>query len=64
MGIDAMKIVPAKDTIADLKKKADEYEEEAAKQRENVATVLREKAKLCREWLAALKSGKWMSLKH
>jgi hypothetical protein len=59
-----MKIVPADDTIADLKKKATEYEEQAAKQRETVAALLREKAKLCREWIAALKSGKWMSLKQ
>jgi hypothetical protein len=45
-----MKIVPANDTIADLKKKAAEYEEQAAKQRETVAALLRGKAKLCREW--------------
>ncbi len=59
-----MKIVPADDTIADLKKKAAEYEEQAAKQSETVAALLREKAKLFREWTIALKSGKWMSLKQ
>jgi hypothetical protein len=64
MGINAMKIVPADDTIADLKKKATEYEEQAAKQHGTIAALLKEKAKLCREWIAALKSGKWMSLKQ
>ena len=57
-----MNIVPADDTIADLEKKAAEYEEHAAQQCENV-TLLREKAKLCRDWIIALRSGKWMSLK-
>jgi hypothetical protein len=55
-----MKIVPA-DAIADLAKKATELEKEAKTGSERIATHLREKAKLCREWIAALKSGRWTS---
>lgn len=56
-----MTIVPADDSIADLEKKAAEYEERAKTELNRIATRLRERAKLCREWIAALKSGKWMS---
>jgi hypothetical protein len=56
-----MKIVPAEDTTAELEKKASEYEEEAQRQPDPISAQLREKAKLCREWIAALKSGKWTS---
>ena len=56
-----MKIVPADDTIADLKKNAAEYEEQARKQEGSIATRLREKAEQCRQWIAELKSGKWIS---
>jgi hypothetical protein len=56
-----MKIVPADLTIADLAQKAAELEKEAEAGSELIATHLREKAKLCREWIAALKSGKWTS---
>lgn len=56
-----MKIVPADTTITELKKRAAEYEEKAKKEPAPIATRLREKAKLCRDWVAALKSGKWMS---
>ncbi len=44
-----MKIVPADATIADLEKKAAEYEEKAKTELNRIATRLREKAKLCRE---------------
>jgi len=47
-----------------LKKKAAEYEEEAKKEREPVATRLREKAELCREWIAALQTWKVDSHEH
>jgi len=59
--INAMKIVPADETIADLKKKAAEYEEQARKQVGAIADRLREKAEQCRQWIAELKTGKWMS---
>jgi len=56
-----MKIVPADATIAELEKKAAEYEEKAKTAPDGIATRLREKAKFCGEWIAALKSGKWKS---
>ena len=56
-----MKIVPADATIADLAKKAAELEEKAKTETDRIATHLRGKAKLCREWSAALKSGRWTS---
>ena len=56
-----MKIVPADATIADLAKKAAELEKKAKTETERIAIHLREKAKLCREWIAALKSGRWTS---
>jgi hypothetical protein len=56
-----MKIVPADATLAELKKTADLYEEKAKTEPEQIATQLREKAMLCREWLSALKSGNWKS---
>jgi hypothetical protein len=56
-----MKIVPADDTIADLKKKAAEYETLAMKEDGSIAVRLREKAEQCRQWIAELKSGKWIS---
>jgi len=56
-----MKIVPADATIADLEKKAAEYEEKAKTEPDRNAIGLRERAKLCLEWIAALKTGKWMS---
>jgi hypothetical protein len=51
-----MKIVPADATIAELEKTAGECEERAKTEPDRIATRLREKAKLCREWIAALKS--------
>jgi hypothetical protein len=56
-----MKIIPAYDTIAELEKKGCEYEEKAELEPDPIATRLRETAKLCRDWIAALKSGKWTS---
>ena len=55
-----MKIVPAEATIADLEKKAAEYERRAEQESEPVATQLKEQAKECRTWMAALKSGRWI----
>jgi hypothetical protein len=56
-----MKIIPADATIADLAQKAAELEQKAKTETERIATHLREKAKFCREWIAALKSGRWTS---
>jgi hypothetical protein len=42
-------------------KKAAEYEETAKTEPDRTAIGLRERAKLCLEWIAALKTGKWMS---
>jgi hypothetical protein len=56
-----MRIVPADATIAELEKKASDYEEAAQQAADPIALQLREKAKLCREWIAALNSGKWSS---
>ena len=56
-----MKIVPADETIADLKNKAAEYQEQARKLSGTIAAGLREKAAQCRRWIVELKSGKWMS---
>jgi hypothetical protein len=57
----AMKLIPAGATIAELEKKAADCEEQAKQEAEPEATKLREKALLCREWIAALSSGKWHS---
>ena len=56
-----MKIVPADATIAELEKQASEYESKAKVESGPNAEGLQEKAKQCREWIAALKSGKWTS---
>lgn len=56
-----MKIIPAGATIAELKKKAAELEEQAESASKSWAAQLLEKAKLCRKWIAELKSGKWSS---
>jgi hypothetical protein len=47
------KIVPADATIAEREKRAAEYEEKARKELEPMAARLREKASLCRDWIAA-----------
>jgi hypothetical protein len=56
-----MEIVPAGEVIADLEKQASDYEAETERKSGTEAARLREKAKLCYEWIAALKSGKWKS---
>jgi hypothetical protein len=56
-----MKIIPADDTIAELERKACECEEQAEEEFAPIANFLREKAKLCREWITALTTGKWTS---
>jgi hypothetical protein len=56
-----MKVIPADVTIAELEKEAGDYEEKAKTESDPTATRLLEKAKLCREWIAVLKSGKWTS---
>ncbi len=55
-----MKIVPPENVLAELEKKAAEYESKAMQEPEPEATRAREQAKLCREWIAALKSGMWI----
>jgi len=55
------RIVPAGATIAELKKKAADREEQAKQVAEPEATRLKEEALLCREWIAALQSGLWHS---
>jgi hypothetical protein len=55
----AMKLIPAGATIEELEKKAADCERKAKRETEPEATKLREEALLCREWIAALRSGKW-----
>jgi hypothetical protein len=56
-----MKILPSGTTLAELEEKAAEYEREAECAAEPVATELREKARLCREWITSLETGAWSS---
>jgi hypothetical protein len=53
----AVKIIPAHATINELKKKAEECEQVARVEVEPVASKLREKVALFREWIAVLKTG-------
>jgi hypothetical protein len=46
-------------TIAELEKMATDCEEKAKKEVEPEATKLREEALIYREWITALRSGKW-----
>jgi len=55
------KIIPAGATISELEKKAADCEEKAKQHAEPEATKLREEALLYREWIVALRSGKWHS---
>ena len=55
----AMKLIPPDATIAELEKMAMDCEDKAKKEVEPEATKLREEALLYREWIAALRSGKW-----
>jgi hypothetical protein len=54
-------IIPADATISELKKKVAECETKAKQAPEPEAAKLREEALLYREWIAALRSGKWHS---
>jgi hypothetical protein len=54
-----MKLIPAGATIAELEEKAKDCEEKAKKEAEPQATKLKEEALLYREWIAALRSGRW-----
>lgn len=56
-----MKIVPARETLADLEKKARECEQEAKTAPASLAEKLKEKARIYRAWIFALKSGRWTS---
>ena len=53
-----MKLVPAGATIEELQKKAAACEEKSICEPEPEATKLREEARLYREWIAALSSGR------
>lgn len=53
--------VPPDATIAELEKRAAECEQKAAEAEEPLAAKLRGEAKLCREWVAAVRSGRWTS---
>jgi hypothetical protein len=53
-------VVPAEDTIAELEQKVRAYEEEAQSQPDR-ASILKHYAEVCREWIAALRSGHWKS---
>lgn len=57
-------IIPPDATIAELKKQVAECEKQALAEAEPLATELREKAKLLREWIAQLRSGHWTALRH
>lgn len=53
--------IPKDVTVADLERKAAEYEQRAAKEGEPLATELVEQARVCREWAARLRTGRWSS---
>lgn len=55
------RIVPAGATILELEKKAADCEEQAKQHAEPEAAKLRGEALLYREWITALRSGKWHS---
>jgi hypothetical protein len=54
-----MKIVPADPTIKDMKQEAQECDQRAKTAAEPLATRLREKAELLREWMKLLSTGAW-----
>jgi len=56
-----MKFVPANISIAELEKKAAKCEQKAEREKEPLASGLKEEAKLYRAWIAALKGGRWTS---
>ena len=53
--------IPPDATIAELEKKAADYEQKATEAMEVQAAELRQEAKIYREWIAALRSGRWTS---
>jgi hypothetical protein len=53
--------IPPGATIAELEKKAADCEQKATDAKEPQAAELRQEAKLYREWVAALRSGRWTS---
>jgi hypothetical protein len=55
-----MRIVPARETIADLEQKALEYELAANDPPESAAANFKELAAICRDWVDALRSGRWI----
>jgi len=55
--------IPPDATIAELEKKAEDCEQRATKAEETLAVQLRREAQLYREWVAALRSGRWTSLR-
>ncbi len=59
--VGASRFVSADATIAELEKRAAECEQRAAKEEGERAADLRREAKLCRGWIAALRSGRWSS---
>jgi hypothetical protein len=54
-------IIPRDATVKELEQKADDAEKESANEPEPRATELRELAKLYREWITQLRSGRWTS---
>ena len=57
----AVKIIPADQTIEDMKKEADECEQASRTQAEPQAIALKEKAALLGEWIRSLRTGRWTS---
>ncbi len=53
--------IPADATLAELQKNAADCEQRASQEQEPIATALREEAKLYRDWVTALRSGRWTS---
>ena len=59
--IQASKFIPAGEVIADLEKRAGEYDTAAKQMSEPEASKFRELAELCRGWIKSLKYGNWTS---
>jgi hypothetical protein len=57
----AMKIVPTGPTIKEMKREAEQCEQAARLESGTIAEMLQERAALLREWIRALRSGKWTS---
>jgi hypothetical protein len=54
-------VIPRDATVAELEQKANDAEKESANEAEPRATELRELAKLYREWIEQLRSGRGTS---